>query len=65
MTSREPLALGSKPDMSVGEQASLIWTTDGLPDLFMVTGHVYPEVELTLPQCVLLETSKTTESLTF
>jgi enediyne biosynthesis protein E4 len=23
---------------------------DGLPDLFMVTGHVYPEVERTLPQ---------------
>src|SRR6266567_6140900 len=27
MTPREPLALGSKPDTSVGEQASLIWTT--------------------------------------
>jgi hypothetical protein len=23
---------------------------DGLPDLFMVTGHVYPQVERTLPQ---------------
>ena len=23
---------------------------DGLPDLFMVTGHVYPQVEQTLPQ---------------
>src|SRR5579864_1968279 len=23
---------------------------DGLPDIFMVTGHVYPEVERTLPQ---------------
>ena len=41
--------MGSKPVMSVGVQASLIWTNDGLPDLFMV-GHVYPEVERTLPQ---------------
>ena len=42
--------LASRRATSVGEPASSIWTTTDIPDLFLVTGSVYPEVERKLPQ---------------
>ena len=48
-TSRSARASASRRASSAGAPAIVDLDNDGLPDLFLVTGSVYPEVERTLP----------------